>query len=170
MIVVGTLLLLSFSTGVFASPPIQDTIVKVFVTNFPENQQVTVTNFPQNSDSDGDGVPDSLDAFPLNQLYHTILFNAQTVSGYTLPYLSTNTEDVILSVQGTARISVRYEAFGTTVDIKEVTTNEGDTFTLPYRVEGICPNCQQGVVIQGVLRSITDLEGRGATITITAVA
>lgn len=45
-IIMGTVILASFVTGVFAVPESQ--LLNVFVTNFPSNQQVTVTNFPHN--------------------------------------------------------------------------------------------------------------------------
>ncbi len=45
VVVVGMLLLVSFTGGVFAEPSMQQ-MLNVFVTNFPKNQNVTVTNFP----------------------------------------------------------------------------------------------------------------------------
>ncbi len=47
IIIIPLMVIAGFIGGGFASNPIQQ-LLNVFVTNFPENQDVTVTNFPQN--------------------------------------------------------------------------------------------------------------------------
>lgn len=109
IIIIPVMVLAGFIGGGFAANPIQQ-LLNVFVTNFPENQDVTVSNFPQNQ-------------------VITLLNRTFTVDANDTVWDNSITDPIDVSQYRNVRITYRADFAGTTGSPNVLLSAEGGQVT-----------------------------------------
>jgi len=135
-------LVLGLSVGTVAAAPLRETLISIV--SWPSNMNVTLTNAPP-ADTDGDTVPDSLDEFPDNPLWHLVAFSADVTLDssqpvYDLPWLQSGVKEVRITVfQEATSLRVVYVGFGNGCSSPyDISFSQFADGLLPYRVSGAC--------------------------------
>ncbi len=181
--------LIALGTVNFVMAAAPGTIQNVFVTNWQKNQNVTVTNPPtvivnvnmtRPSDRDGDGVPDSVDAFPDNPFlsHRMALFNGTVQNGQTfyVPTLPAKVTGILVETNVSMGLNTGYISLETDTSYLCPAYHylqPATSFLLDYNQHGVyCYGIgSQSVVVTSVdMRLTTVYFGGSGTVRISAVA